>query len=302
MNKANVSHLTEVFYVSLFGAKADHILNRGRQGTEDLRGLLRHHDEEIITVEETWKRDAIDYLLAYYGMLELALIGGAIADLRDDIRASALRNLTNVHLKQYYEKHYPLLLPQLLLRRLCGDLCITDSRANIEVFAEFVTLTHHFEADTHIETFLWFLDGGYRGGYDMDDVIKALKRPRICQHSIGQPPDKLDELGFALHGFRKFLRFSVHFHTLLEDNLNSPLFAAAMYHQHGYWFKHLSKELEGSITRAVKAVIASSTGEGAKSANAEMKLAAKAVRDLCKGKYGKPLTDLHPMVAACDSE
>ena len=307
MSDLNLAQLTRLFYTRLEGPRAERIIEQGRRYKgrrrnrkkegNDLGWLLRHHDEGAITDSETWERDRIDYLLAYYGILEIALLSGVVQKLPAPLEAGVLRNVSNVYVRRYYEQNYPILLPQLILRRLTGDLTLTEKKCTMGAFMDFNTLTHRFETDPNLETFLWFLDGGSRAGYDFDDVTHALAHPKRFAKEIDVPKRNLSELGSALHGFQKFLMFAVHFHEMIEQNLHAPLFAAAMYHAQGYWFDHLADKLGSNIGKAADAAIGPLGKKNSQPSRVQIRRAAKAVADLCERDYGKPLTDLHPMFA-----
>src|SRR5213594_2451024 len=57
--------------------------NFAKWSDDRLRCVLRHHDEteEGISDSETWWRDEFDYLLAFYGIVEIAVMIGFVAEL-----------------------------------------------------------------------------------------------------------------------------------------------------------------------------------------------------------------------------
>src|SRR6186713_402131 len=86
----------------------------------DLEDLLRYHDPEI-DEDEVGPRDDLDRLLEFYGLVEIAAQAGLTpARLPQPFLNQVKHVLTNVNVRRYYRKHYPLLLPDMLLARCLG--------------------------------------------------------------------------------------------------------------------------------------------------------------------------------------
>src|SRR5438552_2461905 len=74
--------------------------------------VLRHHDEENITDEETWLRDYFDNLLGFYSIVEIAVTIGFVSDLPMSFRKRHLPVLCDAAVRRYYELNYQLDLPR----------------------------------------------------------------------------------------------------------------------------------------------------------------------------------------------
>jgi hypothetical protein len=120
------SDLEQAFFFDTPAHRAVALLDKQHAGeitTPNLFKLLRHHDEppRWISDKETRRRDAFDYLLEYYGILEIAsLIAYVPASIPTKLKLSAKRNLGVPALRKYYNKKYPQLLPQLFRLRVLG--------------------------------------------------------------------------------------------------------------------------------------------------------------------------------------
>lgn len=248
-------------------AGAEGIFKRARFGgpgrKRNLGKLLRHHDERQISDAETWDRDGFDFLLAYFGMVEVGCLSGFVGlDLPEDYRADAVEILGDGDVRRYYEDHYPIYLPQAHFRRLQGRP-IGGDRGVMEIgpdlFDQFFTISQPLEIGSEIETFLWFLDGGARDGSDIDDVVEALSRPdRFLEHLAARADDEEDgelpALSAAVQGFPRFLDFSDSLLRLLHLGRDFPILQSAMWHYHGYWLGQLAQHMGSDLRRIQKAM------------------------------------------------
>jgi hypothetical protein len=79
----------------------------------------------------------------------------------------------------------------------------------VNIFLEYVPLAYRAETDKDIECFLWFLEGGGRGGYDYHDTLGVLgSRKRLLKSVLKDPSDKT-ALDASVEGFSKSLNFCV---------------------------------------------------------------------------------------------
>ena len=254
LSETNFRQLKEAFYFRTSAPKASKILRKNGDNRKYMRRLLRHHEEKTITNSETWKRDSFDYLLGYYSMLELALVTRFVENLPDADKAEAISDLSHPAVGVFYREHYRLVLPQLLLERLEGKYQAvvpgSDGRV-ISVFLQYVPLAYLVETDEDIECFLWFLDGGWRGGYSYRDTLKALSsRKRLLKSMLCRPSDKT-ALDASVEGFGKFLNFCVQLDLTLQASSRWPLFQVEMFENHSYWFQQMGKKLGEKIFRAL---------------------------------------------------
>lgn len=297
--ESNYSRLEGQFFFGTGAEKGDVLLSsyRARQAYPKLAHLLRHHWEKDIEDHETYLRDQIDYLLSFYGILELALLTGMISEIPEAPRTRALANLSNPALRKYYEYNYPLILPQLLLRRLTGDLYLRErsDKDALNQFMRFLIITKTMDIDDDdMETFLWFLDDGDRDGYDYDDLVRALDQPRVFTEALTTPPDERDARDNAINGFRKFLMFCVEFNSLLAfSRQRYRLMAAEMYAHEAYWFVHVGEKVEKRVHKAIRKF---STNDSSGSPfRVQLSEAESAVGALLSGRYLEPLRKYQPI-------
>jgi hypothetical protein len=252
LSELNYSQLRETFYVNTSAPKASKILRKKGGDLKYMRVLLRHHEQKRISDKETWQRDYFDNLLSYYSMLELALLAGAVESLPEGDKAVAVTELSHPALGVYYREHYRLVLPQFLLERLKGQhRSVVSSGKAINAFLQYVPLAHHAETDEDMECFLWFLDGGVRGGYDYSDTLEVLgSRKRLLKSMLKRPSDKTP-LDASVEGFGKFLNFCVQLDVTLQASSNWPLFQSEVYENHSYWFQQMGRKLGKQVFRAL---------------------------------------------------
>ena len=115
--------------------------------------LLRSHWIKQPTEEEIRDRDAVDLIIDYYSILEVASAAGCVPDpLPEDLRVSALKRLTRPAVRRYYTNYYPLLLPKFFVQRLIGGRRIPTSDS-YPGFARFLHVGALITGEP-IETFL----------------------------------------------------------------------------------------------------------------------------------------------------
>ena len=264
IQRVNFAQLRRDFYIGAPGARsaAAIISTDSRKGTRSLQRLLRHHSASPISDPETWDRDGFDYLLGYYALVELGCLSGYLnSSLPTQFVEEAYRHLSHPAVQQYYEEHYPVRLPTLLRLRLEHKhaLFASTSPQAYESFVSFLEASRPIELGTSVETFLWFLDGGRRAGYDIDDTIATLSDPEAyLRHISHKRKSALDK---SLIGFHEFLRFCEVFYAVLlavgaldlPEGEEGELLASGYWHYHAYWFRALRKRLRGQLYRALDA-------------------------------------------------
>ena len=214
---------------------------------ENLNALLRSHLlREITSDEEIEARDQIDELLAFYSLLEIGILTGALEEqLPREIHDSAERHLTRPAVRRYYEKFYPLYLPQLFLRRLQGNPASVES-APSNYFVSFLEVNELLGSD-EVGTFLWFLDDGFLDDTGLKDVLRVLDDPKkFTRRMLRQTA--LDQ---ALHGMVQFFGFCANLDKLLKS-ARDPLIQSACWHYHGYWFQQIGGQVYGVISTAIE--------------------------------------------------
>jgi hypothetical protein len=303
LERVNLAQIERTYFA------ANSPASRGRKLIEKtsaprLARLLRHHEEASISDAETWQRDYVDYLIAFYSMVEVACIAGFLPrQLPEPHREVARRELGNEAVRRYHEKHYPLVLPRLHLARSINPANAADGLppGSTPEFEEFFALSQPIEFGAQVETFLWFLDGGWRDGYDMADTIEAIGTPSRFFACMAARPRGADELDNSVQGFTIYLAFCRELHALLERTADRPLVQSAMWHYHGYWFDHMRErfgtklrealdqfqrweEQTGPLDSTDRAILAA--------ARHERRTLGAIIRAMVARKYGKPLRDV----------
>lgn len=228
-----------------------------------LHHILRHHDEtdEGISDAETWIRDEFDFLLSFYGIVEVGLMIGFVKEVPPAFSKKHLPILCHRAVRQYYDWNYPLDLPRRLRERLQSGVCynVTSTRELNAAFYEFVELTMVIESDEDLESFLWCLDGGARRigrkWCDIDLVNKSLAKPARLAEAIQTPASERDELDRALNGFCKFIQFCESLTSLLERVKTQRQVAEAMWLGHVYWLRKLDGELGPGLNSAIQSLV-----------------------------------------------
>ena len=220
-----------------------------KNDAEGLQYLLRHHDEATISNNETWRRDEVDYFLEYFSILGLAQFAGFLSkhDL-EELNVEIAYYLGNVAVKRYYYVNYPLLFPQILL-----EAVLTNNY--FEEFSKAESVTKQFETfhllnqtidNEDVNQFLWFLDGGYNGGKDIDDLKEVLQQPSLVFEMMKQTSHSA--LHQSVRGFFEYLVFLERFKQFL-DELNNSVLKASYWYYHEYWFKKIKVRLKSTINK-----------------------------------------------------
>ena len=296
VREGNLQYLRTHYLLARGGADAGVRIDRAgtAAASRKLAWLLRHHDEEAINNTESWQRDEVDYLLEYYSLLEIACTLDLVPwPLEEDVASAAVRHLEHPAVQKYME-HYPVHLPQLLVLRLNG---LFTGRVACEqaptLFWQLLELDARLFND-NCEAFLWFIDGGVRGGYDIDSVMRTVKSAKAYFRAVSVPARKVTSLTKALHGLRIFLQFCVDLDAFLADPALPPLFRVEAWKYFAYWFRNLTLYVEENDLQLGIRQVASWKPSDAK-AGQHAASAAKTIRTaferLSSGAYGRFQSD-----------
>ena len=214
--------------------------------------LLRDHkNNPINSAVEILERDNIDYLIDYYSILEIGIIAGYFPDpLPKKIKEEVIYILNNEFINNYFTKHYPLLLPHLLLKQVTKNIsgpCM-DKRLSVDFspnFDRFLILRQFIKADSDIEQFLWFLDDGWTEGYSISDFWILLSNDEMISFKSGDYDKR--PLNRALWGFVKYIQFLADFADLLRETKDDLLLQSAFWHHQSYWFGHMKERTSDII-------------------------------------------------------
>jgi hypothetical protein len=223
----------------------------------NLEQRLRNHFEREVTLsKEIELREGVDRLLSFYSILEIAIVGGLISPtLPEHISREAESHLGNRHVRRYYERHYPLLLPQLLhLRGRAHGIAPIDGhdRRAFAAFSSFLDTSDGL-CEPDARRFLGMLDDFWWKRIGLPDLVSVLRSPeRTARHLGGEGAAVLVS---ATVGFGSFLQFATRLDRLLQRTRTwSPLLASAFWHHHAYWFVQLKSRLSWSFEEILKAI------------------------------------------------
>jgi hypothetical protein len=209
--------------------------------------LLREPSQPAIAI-----REQVDYLMRYCSMLELASLTGTIPDPLPQTLADQMRTiLSRPAVRRYYERYYPILLPQFLLRRLSGKpLRASFEGDGMALLSRFINVSSLREGKDP-EMFLAFLDDFITiDGRGRADVLRILQNgPDFVRSMTTRHPDAIDT---GVRGFVAFLSFSSALNAFLLELRHSPLLQSAFWHYHGYWFQQIGGQVLGVITAGVE--------------------------------------------------
>jgi hypothetical protein len=311
------------------GVRQARLLAR-RLSEPKLKNLLRYHRPHPVEGIEVEQRAAFDVLIEYHSLMEVALIASYVP--KEMPRAyveAALPILDRPAVRAYYEKHYPMLLPQLHRRRLHGDgwnAREKDSRlpAMFVAFSEISRVIH----DPDTDVFLWFLEGGSIDDVSLSDLVEligdserfadAMMEEKPMNVELAKAPlwesleadaladpaalvarvraasnEDIHPVKQALRGFRKFLFFCRDFNRLLATADGMVLTRSGMWHYHAYWFSNMGNRLrpylQGAIDRFTMWNAVADADADADRSRAADELR-QAVNSLTKGTYGKVLS------------
>jgi hypothetical protein len=234
------------------GAKLIDMLLSSKK-SHGLSYLLRSHLIKGVGGRETEKRDRIDDLIAFYSILELASLLKVIpSKLPKNLTKRAIKHLSNFSVRRYYERFYPLVLPQLFLRRLTGQPLITDCPSNSFSYFDHFMILSDILKDDGVDLFLWFLDEGETDSYGIDDFFEVISNSSRFARRLTRTPNKQTALDKSLHGFLKFLYFCREMDAFLVGLSDYPVIQSAFWHYHGYWFQQLSGQVLGVLSVAIE--------------------------------------------------
>jgi hypothetical protein len=167
-------------------------------------------------------------------------------------------------------------------------------------FAQFLEVSRPIERDRDLETFLWYLDGGWRGT-SISDTKRVLRDRDRFLTAMASKPDTRSELRHSVVGFAKFLTFCQAFERLL-DGTEDPILRSGFWYYHAYWFKLSAEQLQEQLDAGIQCFAdwESSDGErrGAETSSSSRKPASdrnrmrRTVRRLTSGEFGWALDEV----------
>jgi hypothetical protein len=249
----NLRDLVTRYRDSTPAAGAARLLAERKGDPAFLNRLLRYHgDEGVYDSDEIDHRDAVDDLLSFYSLIEIACLVGVVPQPDEwppDLKAAATADLTDPSVRRYYEDFYPLALPVLLRRRLQGPGVTVESQTGVgySPFMQFLDVNAIVLGDEQVKTFLMFLDSFHFGGVSLSDLCEVMAEPAsFFRHMAVEPADQ-EAIQHGLHGFLKFLTFCRELDMLIVRAADHPAFQSAAWLHYGYWLDGLRSQV-GAFT------------------------------------------------------
>lgn len=254
LRTANWADLQRLYVAETDALTAFKRFRRLADKPKKLAHLLRsHEDEEVTDPDEQADRDAFDDLLAFGSVLELALQLRYV-DPPPAILANTLREvLEHRAVRPYYEKHYPLLLPQLLRQRLAGGRYYQAHQGPLQLaaFQRALELDTRLMRHEDVLTFLALADGFWIDGVNRHDLRDLTRSPAALLDALTRRK-KRGILDQAANGLRQFLFLTDGLHRLLGTLDEDPDFQSALWHLFGYWYW----ERRATVVKSLQAMLA----------------------------------------------
>ncbi|MBL0341250.1 MAG: hypothetical protein IPP71_10130 [Bacteroidetes bacterium] len=256
MEKSNLVEIQDRYLLGSNALEGMLILDNYIEQSKDkeLKKLLRPLvEDDIISNSETQKRDAIDSLLQYFSILEIAIMIGFIPErLPQDMVSEIMKYLNDKHVRNYYLIHYPIILPQMLHTRLAEKLkneIEYPSEIIFLHFMEFLSLSNILDEDEDVETFLWFLDDGSIDDFTIEDLWSTLNNSKKLIKALKSSQNT--SLNDAIRGYFKFIDFMRSFDSFLQKLHDYKEFQSAVWLYHMYWFDHMKDKLNNVIDKTI---------------------------------------------------
>lgn len=239
---------------------------RAAKGYKNLSQLISQNDKRNLEttlrdhkIQPIWdndlveERDNIDFLIAYYSILEIGIIANYFPENLPESLKNEIKNiLGNEYVKDYYSIYYPLILPQLLLRQIFFPIQTTENfydQIKNALFEKFLVLNHSITTDKDVDQFLWFLDDGITGRYSINDLWDVLSSRETIKYKLGR--NNTHPLNSSLFGFIKYIQFLQDYAELLRQTSEFKLLQSAFWHYQSYWFENMRKQLGDIITKGL---------------------------------------------------
>ncbi len=236
-----------------------------------LDDLLRNHvEKDIKTNYEVQFRNDMDFLIGYYSIIAAGTISGYLGPvLPEGIRFEADMLLNNDSVRRYFEKYYPLLLPQIFRKFMLYPAGqerqfpwqdATGFDNNGEVFESALLLRRSRIDDDDIDVFLFLLDAGFYekegdGGQTLDiEYLWHFLQNAKNVYFLRDNPDRYKILNNAVWGFTKYIEFLNEYAALVKRASSSTFEAAAIWHLEGYWFQKLQEHIGPRLEMGLRIV------------------------------------------------
>ncbi len=255
LRQVNLADLKQIYLLGTEAAQAARVLEGRGADMSYMTRLLRHHAVAVTDPEEINLRESFDQFMEFCSILEIAAISSYVPPVSEwprQQRESVLQALQHPAVRTFYEKHYPLVLPQLLRGRLQGEAALVESGQDAPgLYVRLLDLNVAMRPDVELTTFFRMLDQFTIGGYRISDVNELLKDPDSFFEHLACPPSKRTPLQHGLRGLGRFLVFCDRLGDWLKASSKFPFLQSAGWHLYGYWFgimrESLARELMGAL-------------------------------------------------------
>jgi hypothetical protein len=259
IQRQNSEHLIQLYYqrttapaaVALY---AD-ILSGERQA--ELGTILRdHRDRPIGSAEEIAWRNAFDELMTCYSVLELAMQAGYITDFGPTLRRDASQILEDRCVREFYEDHYPLLLPQLFRDRLSRRIvCQTHlGPRQLAALQRAIELERRLLQHPEVQAFLMLADDFVVEGFWRSHLLDAVSDAEKLEQHLTRRGENQTFLDRAVGGLRRFLYLCDGLQRLLLSVEGDAIFQSGLWHLFGYWFSDRREAVVPTLLRMIEQI------------------------------------------------
>lgn len=222
-----------------------------------LKELLRNHvEKKIYKDDEIYKRNNIDFALAFISILVIAYrISYIPLSEIENVFSKELELLKNKHVKKYYSEYYK--LPILIWynsshkhHSYTDKLC---SAITAKHFERFLFLLRSRMDNNQIDQFLWLLDNGKTFDKEINenfDIDKFWKTIENINKGKDEYFTKIFKISFI--GLSDFIEHLENLNSLLNTCKKDKILCSLFWNFESYWLQNLKEEINKNIINKVQ--------------------------------------------------
>jgi len=173
----------------------------------------------------------VDDLMAFYSLLEVAILAGVISGaLPEDLKRDIRETLDQPVIQRFLTRRYPQLLLSGVLSRGKEPGGEEERAPRPGEFYGFLELKDFIESDVAVDIMLYLSAGGVIDDWDLSDTLAALTGPDACAECMLKAPEEQNVRDASLHGFFRLLSFCGAFEKSLPILGADPILQSACWH------------------------------------------------------------------------